>query len=182
MRSKDRSYERLIGPIETRMMRSIWRIVRDPQEAEDALQEALTVIWRRLSRICRHPNPQALILKICIDAAYDSLRRWNRHHRFFDREVARQLGDHADSSAEHPVEGIVRRETEAEVLQAIARLPRKQAVAALMRIVQDQPYDQIARALGCREATVRIHVSRARTRLSRWLAHLNPRSSTEVLP
>ena len=68
-------YENLIGPIEQQMMRSVWRITRDPDDADDALQEALERIWTRLSRIQRHANPRALILRICVNAAYDVLRR-----------------------------------------------------------------------------------------------------------
>jgi RNA polymerase sigma factor (sigma-70 family) len=72
-----------------------------------------------------------------------------------------------------------KKEIEEEVLAAIARLPRKQATAVLMRVVQDQPYPAIAQALGCRETTVRIHVSQGRARLSRELSHLSSKSVRE---
>jgi RNA polymerase sigma factor (sigma-70 family) len=72
-----------------------------------------------------------------------------------------------------------KKQLEEEVLKAIARLPKKQAAAVLMRIVQDQPYEIIAKALGCSEVTARIQVSRGRTRLSHWLSHLRPDSREE---
>jgi len=62
---------------------------------------------------------------------------------------------------------------EDEILKAIGRLPKKQAVAVLMRIVQDQPFDVIGQTLDCSEITARIHVSRGRARLSQWLSHLH---------
>ena len=46
-----RLYERLIQPIESQMIRTIWRIIRDPDEAEDVLQDTLGIIWKRLDRI-----------------------------------------------------------------------------------------------------------------------------------
>lgn len=58
------------------------------------------------------------------------------------------------------------------MLRAIARLPRQQAAAVLLRIVQEQSYEAVAKALDCSETTARIHVSRGRARLSRWLAPL----------
>src|SRR5512139_3162144 len=67
-------FNELIAPMQPRMMRSIWRIVRDADLAEDCLQDALAAIWKKRTRICRHPNPQALMLKICLDAACDGLR------------------------------------------------------------------------------------------------------------
>jgi RNA polymerase sigma factor (sigma-70 family) len=163
------SYEELIGPVEARMMRSIWRIVRDPQEAEDTMQDALMIIWKRLDRVRAHPNPHALILKICTDASYDTLRKRKRHARREDPDVLHRLQAHGGVTVPDEVTGI---ETEKEILAAVARLPKKQAVAILMRLVQEQPYEAIARAMGCAESTVRIHVLRGRQRLSRWLAHL----------
>ena len=41
MNDRQQEYERLIAPIEARMMRAVWRISRDPNDAEDAFQEAL---------------------------------------------------------------------------------------------------------------------------------------------
>jgi DNA-directed RNA polymerase specialized sigma24 family protein len=74
-------YNELIAPLEATMMRSIWRIVRKADLAEDSLQDALTVVWKKRHRIRRHPNPPALILKICLDTAYDSLRKLERLKR-----------------------------------------------------------------------------------------------------
>lgn len=170
-------YEKLIAPIECHMMRSIWRIVRDPQEAEDTLQEALAIIWRRLDRIRRHPNPHALIFKICLNSAYDSLRKRKRIRQVKGTELLHQLPIQSEMTAPEVSE---KKKIEAEILNAISRLPRRQAVAVLMRIVQEQPYDVIAQALDCSEVTVRIHVSRGRARLRQWLSHLNPASLNGV--
>lgn len=40
-------YDSLVRPLEGRLMRCVWRIVRQREAAEDALQDALTVIWRK---------------------------------------------------------------------------------------------------------------------------------------
>lgn len=169
-------YEELISPIESQMMRSIWRVVRHPELAEDALQDALAIIWRKRDLIRRHPNPRALVLKICLNAACDSLRKRNR---FLPLQTASLSAQGQDISDPSDVGRQEKKRLEDEVLKAIARLPKKQAAAVLMRIVQDQPYDAIAKALGCSEVTVRIQVSRGRARLSRWLSHLRPGSPKE---
>jgi RNA polymerase sigma factor (sigma-70 family) len=170
-------YRRLIVPMEDRMMRTVWRIVRDPEEAKDTLQDVMARIWKKIHRIGGHPNPQALVLKICADAAVDTLRKSSRKKHYVDPEFLSQL---ADDSRRESVERLVQLETETEVMEAISRLPKKQAVAVLMRVIQEQPYSTIAAALGCKEATARIHVSRGRATLSRQLAHLQPAPSQEV--
>jgi RNA polymerase sigma-70 factor (ECF subfamily) len=159
------------------MIRSVWRIIRDPDDAEDAFQEATETIWKRLGRIRRHPNPRALILKICTDAALDVLRRRLRQVRTQKHEdVITDLPDPAPSA----VQRLISRETQAEVFQAIGKLPPKQGTAVLLRFVQDLSYRDIAQSFGCREATVRKHIARARGRLCRILEHLAPNPTKEV--
>jgi len=171
------SYEQLIAPVESQMMRSIWRIVRNQEAAEDTMQEALTIIWKKLDRICRHPNPHAFILKICVNAAYDTLRKWRRVR---EREKSTKIQEFPAGSETNGLEQLEKKNVEAEILDAIRRLPKKQALAVLMRIVQDQPYDSIAQVLDCSEVTVRIQVSKGRAKLNQWLSHLNPTSAKEI--
>jgi RNA polymerase sigma factor (sigma-70 family) len=163
-------YERLIQPIEDRMIRSVWRIVRDANDFDDAFQEALATIWKRLGRILRHPNPHALVLRICANAAYDVLRDRARHRQAEPIRPDAVLA--ADLPADH--------ERQEEILGAIARLPRRQAESALMRFSQELSYKDIAEAIGCSEVTARTHVKRARIRLAEALAHLAPHSSKET--
>ncbi|MFC2156335.1 RNA polymerase sigma factor [Acidobacteriota bacterium] len=169
-------FEQLIEPLKDRMIRSIWRVVRDSHAVEDTLQNTLTILWKRLDRIRNHPNPEALILKICIDSSYDTLRRLYRiqkHEIPKDHEV---LSIEADPTLHR---GLEQGNLEKQVLRAIGTLSRKQSVAVLMRIIQEHSYETIAQVLGCSETTARIHVSRGRARLSNDLAHLNPLTSRE---
>ena len=137
------------------------------------MQDALLIILKRWNRISRHSNPQALVLKICIDAAYDLTRRTIRDRRavVLDEGAGEQAG-----SARTPAEEVMTGEQYTEILTAIHRLSRQQATAMLMRTVQGQQYEDIAAVLGCTEATARKHVARSRERLRIWLAHLDPRN------
>lgn len=186
---RDFSYDRFIRPNEGQMTRVVWRIVRNPEDAEDTLQDALSTIWKKRRLVCGHPNPRALILKICINAAYDMLRKRRRRrkheksstlHLHSQQEDKPDLANPVTASHTSALDQLVQEETEGEILEAIGRLPRKQAVAVLMRIVKEQPYEVIAQAMGCSESTVRIHVARGRARLNNWLAHLNPHPPGEV--
>ena len=84
MEKSDELYERLIRPIEQRMISIVARVVRDPEDAADVFQEVLALIWAKLDRIDRHPNPHAYIIRICITRSYDALRKRARRRR---REV-----------------------------------------------------------------------------------------------
>ncbi len=170
MGTQEENYDRLIRPIEDLMMRSIWRITQNADDAEEALQEALTSIWRRLDRIRGHENPQALILRICLNAAYDVLRRKKRRKRWEqdERVAAAENAPGLDAVLEA-------RERECAIFRAIGQLSRNQALAVTLRLVQEQPYEAIARVLGCKNTTARKHVERGRARLCELLAPLAPR-------
>ena len=165
---REAEFERLVLPLESRMMRTVWRVTRDPELAEDALQEALLTAWRKLPDVGRHPNPQALVLRFCLDAAMDQLRRHHRRRRSWTSLE----GDGTADEGPSPERAAAATEEAGLVLAALAKLGERQATAMLLRAVHELPYSAVAEALGCGEATARVHVQRAREKLRRRLAPL----------
>jgi len=74
-------YETYLAPLERRMLRTVYRITRDPDRARDALQDAMARVWVQRERVRAHPNPGALVQRIAIHAAIDALRRDRRRLR-----------------------------------------------------------------------------------------------------
>jgi RNA polymerase sigma-70 factor (ECF subfamily) len=157
------------------MKRTIWRIVRDRELARDTLQDALTILWRRRDAVRTHPNPEALVLKVCINSACDSLRRLQRRRRLESDEEEASAAPQSQDRPDGPWAGLL----EAEIRRAITRLPEHQATALLLRVIEDQPYATIAAALGCSAITARGHVMRGRFQLRRLLADLAPTGRPE---
>ncbi|HSA94871.1 MAG TPA: RNA polymerase sigma factor [Acidobacteriota bacterium] len=169
--TREFDYDILVRPMEPRLMRTIWRIVRRREAAEDALQDALTVIWKKRAAVARHPNPQALILRIAVTAAIDALRRDRRRER---HESPGLEDDRSDDTAAPVGKSAEDRELRATIVDAIGRLPRRQATAMFLHIVEERPYEEAARTMGCSETTVRVHVRRGRANLARRLARERP--------
>jgi RNA polymerase sigma-70 factor, ECF subfamily len=171
----DDRFTQLIAPIKCRMFETVWRILRHAQDAEDALQVALTTIWQQRTRIKWHPAPQALMLKICGDAAIDQFRRRCNAQ---SKRVA--LEDSIPSAQPLPVDASIGHETLEILIEAIARLSPNQATAIAMRFIQGQTVAAIAAALGCATETVREHLDRGRERLGRMLGSLNQRQGIQA--
>jgi RNA polymerase sigma-70 factor (ECF subfamily) len=159
-RSRDEEFERLVLGHRPRMIRTVWRVVRDPDLAEEALQEALETLWRKLDALRSHPNPEAFVLRVCLDSAHDQLRERIRSR---SRIASLEEAEGEAGSAEE-------RASVREVLAAVRRLNRRQAVAILLHAVHGEPYRAVAEALGCSEPTARVHVQRAREKLRREFA------------
>jgi RNA polymerase sigma factor (sigma-70 family) len=164
-------YDVLVKPLEPRMMRTIWRIVREKEAAEDALQDALAIIWRKRAAVARHPNPQALILKISVSAAIDAVRKSRRRRR---HETPGLPDERFDDAAPPVTRGAEDRDLREVILEVISRLPMRQATAVMLRIVEEESYEEIARAMDCSESTVRVHVLRGRAALAQKLARERP--------
>ena len=165
------SFARLIAPVKSRMFETVWRVLRHRQDTEDALQNALTTVWRQQARIARHSAPQALILKICADAAIDQFRQCRRRR---DKQDISAVEVGLCSSRPSPVDDAIEQETLDIVMEAISRLSPNQATAIVMRFIQGESDAAIAAALGCANETVREHLDRGRQRLSRMLGRLAP--------
>jgi RNA polymerase sigma-70 factor (ECF subfamily) len=166
-----RDFNNLIEPLEEKMIRSIGRILSNRSDADDALQDALIKIWKRLNRIRAHANPEALVLRICANSAYDVLRKQSRDKKHIPLNSTRAKVADPEPAA---IEKIADQETRKEILEAIGRLNRNQAEVVIMRFVQGLSFSVIAQAQGCREVTARKHLERARTKLRRHLMHLAP--------
>lgn len=158
---QDTDYKNLIEPIRTHMTRAIWRIVRDANETEDVLQDALMQIVRDIDRIRRHPNPTALLLRICNNTALDHVRKRTRRRGLFER-WRRAPGWPPESVSQPAAEAGELREA---VICAIARLPRREGEAILLMAVEGLDYAATAEAMGCSPSTVRVLAARARKRL-----------------
>jgi RNA polymerase sigma-70 factor (ECF subfamily) len=172
------SYGELYERYESKLYNYAYRIAGNPDDARDAMQEALATVWKRWERIQHHPNPQALVLKICINAACDMLRR---RIRLSQHEASQPQNVEPTDPSPSANEELARQELKSEIMNAIGQLPANQAEAILMRFVQELPYEAIASAMGCREATVRTHIARGRSRLCQILAHLAPTQAMEVI-
>ncbi len=148
----------------------VWRVLRDADQAEDALQDAMLRIWKKRRVVLAHPNPSALIVRMCFQAAMDRLRQ-RIHRRTEPMPVVTASGIRS------PLDHVIDEETRQRVLAEIANLPTQQAEAIYLRVIEQLPYDDVAVALGCTASTARAHVRRAREHLRRELA---PLMSNEV--
>lgn len=173
------AYDALIRPLEEQMIRTIWRVTGNADDCEDSMQEALAIIWRKFDRITAHNNPRALVLRICMNAACDVMRKRTRLCRTeqlaeWQNEVRRELKQ-PGSTVLHQLQA---EDLEREVLEALAQLSPQQSEAVRLRLLKQESYERIAELLNCTEATARTHVARGRARLQELLAHLSPSLQT----
>lgn len=151
-------------------MQTVWRVTRNQADAEDAIQAALSTAWRRREVLAAHPNPVALMLKICIDASLDLVKKKRSTRGTLERYVN---ADIQPTRIAAPSELAESEESIALILFEIQQLPRNLSEAILMRLVNELPYSEIASALDCTEVAARKYVQRGRTQLQARLRCLD---------
>lgn len=134
------------------------RLGLSPEEADDAVQEALLRVWLALDAGTEIVHLDAwsfrTLYRICMDQ-----HRWRRR--------ARLLADRLRPRAE--VSGMPATADRLTLWEAVDRLPERQRSVVYLRYRADLSFDQIGEVLGIRAVSARSHASRALDRLGELL-------------
>lgn len=148
------------------VVRVVAPIVGSVAEAEAVTQDAFVKAFVRWSRIGGYDRPGAWVQRVAIrDAVRVAARA---------RRTSTPLDDHAAGTT--PGADEAGGDVDPELLRAIGALPARQRACVVLHHLDDRPVAEIATTLGCREATVRVHLHRARSALA---ASLDPREVTD---
>ena len=135
------------------VMRTVYLIVHDLGRAEDITQDAFVQLLRHWKKVSRYDRPGAWVRRVAIRLAVEAARR-ERLRALLERKVEPP-----------PIRGPV----DVDVLRAVRQLPGMQRAAVVLCYFEDLPSSEIAGILRCSEATVRVHLHRARKRLAELL-------------
>lgn len=124
-------------------------ILRNDQDAEDCVQEAILAGWKKLPGLRDGAYFTTWMTRITINTAIN---------------MARKRRSGAPLLAELPARG-GRSDERLDIRRAIESLDQKTRICTVLFYFEDMPTAQIARAAGLREATVRTRLFRARAKL-----------------
>lgn len=164
----------LISRHKDRLWSVALRTTSDPEEASDALQDALISAYRRAEQYRGEAAVTTWLHRIVVNASLDRLRRKSVR-------PTTTLPDHYDnSSVEIPDsrDHISERETMMEISQALAELPQDQRDAVVLIDIEGYSIDDAAIELNCPPGTVKSRSSRGRAKLAERLSYLRNQDPT----
>lgn len=158
-----------------RLYRTAWSILRNPAEAEDAVQDAYIKAIGAIDRFAGRASLSTWLTRIVINEAL-SRRRANerRARRLADGSIL-VMEDYRDklmggAAAQPSPEAALARRQVARVLEtAIAGLPETFRVVFVLRAIEGLSVDETAEALDVLPETVKTRLLRARRRLQQAL-------------
>jgi len=147
--------------VRERCMAEAERLVRDREQAEEVVQEALTRAWRSRAS-CRDPRARVgWALSITRNEAF---RLHERRERLGGREIA--TAEPPEPGAENGLEQLLSQLSLRETLATLAPEDRR---LVELRYVHDLSQPQVARSLDLPEGTVKVRLHRLRGRLRKIL-------------
>jgi RNA polymerase sigma-70 factor, ECF subfamily len=139
----------------------IFRIVRNKATAEDLTLEAFWRIYKARARFDPARPFGAWARRVATNVALDHLKR--------ERTLLELQEDMSVTGDRDPA---LQREIAASIQRAVNELPEKLRVVAILGLIEERPYAEIATALGISEAGVKTRVFRAVRKLRRRLTEL----------
>lgn len=130
----------------------LWKLTHDRELFTEAMQYALLGMWLNIDKLSGK-KAGAYIYRIVLTANSKAWRDRIGNNGHFNKI---QL-----DIQQTPDQKLSTSELTEMVRQEISRLPAKQARAIVMRYLEQQDYENIARQLSCTQAGARSHVSKA---------------------
>lgn len=158
----------LISRHKDRLWSVALRTTNDPEEASDALQDALISAYRRAEQYRGDAAVTTWLHRIVVNASLDRLRRKSVR-------PTTALPDHYENSSVEIPESrdhISERETMMEISAALAELPEDQRDAVVLIDIEGYSIDDAAVELNCPPGTVKSRSSRGRAKLAERLSYL----------
>jgi RNA polymerase sigma-70 factor (ECF subfamily) len=161
----DAAFEELMRRHNRMLYRLARAILRDDDEAEDALQDAYIAAYRAMGSFRGGARLSTWLARIVMNAAY---ARRRKRPPIADVVALRAEADPpSDDSAETAA---MRSELRALLMRKIDELPEQFRIAFVLREVEEQSVEEAAAILDLPPATVRSRAFRARAMLRESLA------------
>jgi RNA polymerase sigma factor (sigma-70 family) len=153
-------FEDVFAREQRRLFGIAFAIIRDPLEAEDAVQETGLQAWRGWSLVADPDRSGAWLTTICV-------RHCVRRRRLWLRSLRRGAGDHAELVA--ATDHLRYDGRYVDLDRAYLRLSRQQRAVITLHYQHGHPVAACAALMGCSTGAAATHLSRALAKLRKEL-------------
>jgi len=169
------AYETLLSRFQQPVYNLALRLLNDPADAADAVQEVFLKVFRKVDHFRGQSSLKTWIYRITVNEAHNQ-RRWFFRHR--QREVglddepdeARSMIEVLPDAAQSPFDYVFYRERQSMIELALARINPAFGEVVVLRDIADLSYEEIAEVLQLSLGTVKSRILRGREALRQELA------------
>jgi RNA polymerase sigma-70 factor (ECF subfamily) len=170
---EEAAYEALILRFEQPVFGMVARLLEDPADAPDVVQEVFLKVFRNISHFRGDSSLKTWIYRIAINEARNQ-RRWFGRHRGKESQLepaadAQGHGEWLADPARGPYEVALDHEVQTLMEEALKRISGTYRTALVLREVEELSYEEIAAILEISLGTVKSRILRGREALRREL-------------
>jgi RNA polymerase sigma-70 factor (ECF subfamily) len=178
------AYECLIQRFEQPIYNIVSRLLDDPADAADVVQEVFLKVFRNVASFRGESSIKTWIYRIAVNEARNQRRWFSRHRRQEVNLEAEEPGEGYQNwlpdPGRSPFELTLDHETQALIETALADVNPKFRAALVLREIEGLSYEEIGEILEISLGTVKSRILRGREALKKHLAgRLEPASSSE---
>lgn len=163
-------FKKNILPVKDKLYRLALRMLTEPADAQDAVQEVLLKIWRRGAALRGIDNVEAWALRVTRNYCLDCLR--SRYRKIQPLEPHQLNADAGPSAQERMEQGELVRQLQA----LIQGLPEKQKLVLQLRDMEEMTYQEIGEILDMPLGQVKTNLFRARQKMRQLLLVASPQT------
>jgi len=161
----DEAFTQLVETYQTPVYNLCYRMLGEPEAAEDAAQETFFKAYRNLGRYDINRSFATWLLSIAAHHCIDRLRR--RRYSSFSIDDDENHAKLPDANAPDPEKETVRRQEQAQMQTMLKSLDATDRAAVVLRYWNDCSEVEIARALSLTVPAVKSRLHRARRALAK---------------
>lgn len=144
----------MIAPLRQGLYGFAIRMLNNPTEAEDLLQDVLEKLWRKKKQLNRQGNLKSYAMTIMKNQCLDVIKKRGRY--VGENEELPTMVVHQDYEQKDMV---------AQLKQRAMQLPTQQRMIVELKDFQGFDYEEISAMMGMTVNTLRVNLSRARKKL-----------------
>ena len=149
------------------------------QAVEEVLQDVAVATVEHGHRLRDAAKVGPWLYRVTVIAALQYRRRTGRRCKLVDRFAERVPPTDTDTREPDPLDWLLAEEQRMLVRQALGCLPRRDAEILLLKYTENWSYRQLAEHLGLSTSAVEARLHRARQKMRRQLAVLDPELVTK---
>lgn len=185
---EETAYERLIERFQTPVYSLAWRLLSDPSDASDVVQEVFLKVFRNIGTFRGDSSLRTWVYRIAVNEAHNR-RRWLFRHRRGETGLEENFDDSEGrerpltDGGETPFDFTMNREAQLLLEEGLAAINPVFRAALVLREVEDMSYEEIAAILEVSMGTVKSRIMRGREALRKYLANrLDAVPAMQLLP
>jgi RNA polymerase sigma-70 factor, ECF subfamily len=170
----EEAYEELIHLYQVPVYNLVYRLLADPGDSCDVVQEVFLKIFRNVGNFRGQSSLKTWIYRIALNEAHNRRRWFSRHRKHEidldrDDEHLRSLQETIPDAGFSPFDLLLGTETQEKIEDALQRLSPNFREAVVLRDIEELTYDEIAEILNISMGTVKSRILRGREALRKQL-------------